>query len=312
MPDSEPDLSVIIVTADNWSDLRPCLESVYDSFTRGVVEVTCVDDFSRDGTTGRVRQHFPQVQLITNSVKRPYPVTNNQGLAAAQGRYVMLLNDDVVLAPGALNRVVQFLDEHPAAGAASPKLLNPDGTVQPCVRRFPTLGAALAQSLFLHRFWPGNPWTGGYYAPDVDYSQTQPAESIGTTAYVVRRECLEQVGGLDEAFPINFCDLDLNWRIGERGWEVWLVAEAEAVHRGGQTMGLKTLRQLWDFHRGMLRMYWKRYAARRSLLTNWLVLLGICVRFTVHAALRLLYLDRLLRNLPPGHRPGPGRDNAKT
>jgi len=192
MPDSDVDLSVIIVTADAWADLRRCLESVYESYTSGQLEVICVDDFSRDGTAGQVRQHFPQAQLIANSVKCAYPVTNNQGIAAARGRYVMLLNDDVVLARGALDRVVQFLDEHPEAGAASPKLLNPDGTVQPCMRRFPTLGAALAQSLFLHRLWRGNPWTARYYAPDIDYSRTQPAESIGTTAYVLRREVIER------------------------------------------------------------------------------------------------------------------------
>ncbi len=311
MVDSEPDLSVIIVTADAWADLRRCIESVYESYAAGRVEVICVDDFSRDGTAGRVRQHFPQVQLIANSVTRPYPVTNNQGLAAARGRYVMLLNDDVVLARGALDRVVAFLEAHPQAGAASPKLLNPDGTVQPCVRRFPTLGAALAQSLYLHRIWPGNPWTRGYYAPGVDYNQTQPAESIGTTAYVLRREVTRQINGFDEAFPINFCDLDLNWRIRAAGWEVWLVAEAEAVHRGGQTMGLKTLRQLGEFHRGMLRMYRKHYAPRRLFLINWLVYLGIGVRLVVNAVLRVLGLDRLLRRLPQARKRRAVRASAK-
>jgi len=253
-----------------------------------------VDDCSQEGIAAQVTQHFPKVHLINNTAKQSYPVTNNQGIAAARGRYVMLLNDDVALAEGALDRVVEFLDRHEQAGAASPKLLNPDGTIQPCVRRFPTLAAALAQSLYLHRLWPGNPWTGRYYATDINHSQTQPVSSIGTTAYVMRRECLEQVGGLDEAFPINFCDLDLNWRIGQAGWQIWLVAYAEAIHKGGQTMGRLSLPQLWDYHRGMWLMYRKHYAPRRLFVINGLVYLGIAVRFLLKAILSIVRLDRLL------------------
>ncbi len=253
-----------------------------------------MDDCSQEDIAAQVAQHFPDVHLVNNSAKQSYPVTNNQGIAVAEGRYIMLLNDDVVLADQALDRVVEFLEDHPQAGAASPKLLNPDGTVQPCVRRFPDLAAALAQSLYLHRLWPANPWTGRYYATDVDYSQTQAVPSIGTTAYVMRRECLEQVGGLDEAFPINFCDLDLNWRIGEAGWQVWLVAYAEATHKGGQTMGRLSLRQLGDYHRGMWLMYRKHYAPRRLFVINGLIYLGIAVRFLLKAIVRIAQLDRLL------------------
>ena len=299
MVSDEVDISVIIVTADNWADLHPCVESVYRSFTSGRLQVICVDDCSQEDIAAQVAQHFPDVHLVNNTAKQSYPVTNNQGVAAADGRYIMLLNDDVVLAEQALDRVVEFLDRHEQAGAASPKLLNPDGTVQPCVRRFPSLAAALAQSLYLHRLWPGNRWTGRYYATDIDHSQTQPVPSIGTTAYVMRREALEQVGGLDEAFPINFCDLDLNWRIGEAGWQIWLVAYAEATHKGGQTMGRLTLRQLRDYHRGMLLMYRKHYAPRRLFVINGLVYLGIAVRFLLKAILRIVALDRLLARRAP-------------
>jgi len=118
----------------------------------------------------------------------------------------------------------------------------------------------------------------------------------------MRRECWEDVGGLDERFPINFCDHDLNWRINEAGWQVWLVAEAEALHYGGQTMGRLSLRQLWDMHRGMWLMYRKHYCPRRNLIINGLVTLGIGLRFVYKCALRILALDRLLCRLPSAHR----------
>lgn len=292
------DLSVVIVTANGGQMLQRCLESVYASSDSLSLEVICVDDASGDGTPAQIRAQFPQAQLIRNQFQQPYPITNNQGVGRARGRYVALVNDDVLVAPEAFQRLVQFLDSHPQAGAASPRLHNDDGTIQPCVRRFPDLVAALAQSVDLHRLWPGNSWTRRYYADDFDYNRTQPAESIGTTCYVMRRECWEQVGGLDERFPINFCDLDLNWRINEAGWQVWLVAEAEAVHYGGQTMGRLALRQLWNMHRGMWLMYRKHYWPQRNLIINALVTLGIGLRFLYKCGLRILGVDRLIAGLP--------------
>ncbi len=296
------DLSVVIVSADGGQMLQRCLESVYAAGDGIALEVICVDDASEDGTPERIREKFPEVQLIRNQLKQTYPITNNQGVRQARGHYVAIVNDDVIVAPDAWRQLVEFLDGHPQAGAASPRLHNDDGTVQPCVRRFPDLGAALAQSVDLHRVWPANPWTRRYYADDFDYDQTQRAPSIGTTCYVMRRECWEDVGGLDERFPINFCDHDLNWRINEAGWQVWLVAEAEALHYGGQTMGRLSLRQLWDMHRGMWLMYRKHYCPRRNLIINGLVTLGIGLRFVYKCALRILALDRLLCRLPSAHR----------
>jgi len=302
------DLSVVIVTADGGQMAQRCLESVYAASNGLGLEVICVDDASRDGTAEQIRQQFPQVRLIENNGKQSYPITNNQGARFARGRYVALVNDDVVVELDVFLRLVQFLDGHPQAGAASPRLRNEDGTIQPCVRRFPDLAAALAQSVDLHRLWPGNPWTGRYYADDFDYNQTQPAESVGTTCYVMRRQCWQQVGRLDERFPINFCDHDLNWRINEAGWEVWLVAEAEAIHYGGQTMGRLTLQQLWHLHRGMWLMYRKHYWPQRHLLINWLVTLGIGLRFLYKCSQRILALDRLIARLSGPHqehrRPG--------
>ncbi len=278
--------------------LRRCLESIYVASDGIALEVICVDDHSQDGTPRWVREQFPQVQLIENSVKQPYPITNNQGMRQAQGRFVALVNDDVIAGPDIFARLIGFLEHHPHVGAVSPQLRNEDGTIQPCVRYFPDLPAALAQSVDLHHLWPANPWTRRYYADDFNYDRTQPADSIGTTCYVMRRECWEQVGGLDERFPINFCDHDLNWRIHQAGWQVWLMAEAEATHYGGQTMGLMTLRQLGDMHRGMWLMYRQHYWPQRHPVVNGLVTLGIGMRFVYKCGLRILYLDRLLARLP--------------
>jgi len=297
-----PLLSIIIASHNRRERLAECLQSVRDTVLQTPWEVIVVDDASTDGTAEMVAEQFPEVRLLRNARPSSWTVTNNQGIRASRGSLYLLLNDDTRLLPGAVDRAVAFLEARPQVGVVTPRILNPDGSVQPTVRRFPDLAAALAQSLDLHRILPRNRLTGKYYAPDHDYSRTQRAQSVGTTCYLLRRECYEQVGPFDETFPPNFSDLEFNWRVNEAGWEIWVLAEAEAIHYGGATMGLLTLRRLWEFHRGMFKMYQKHYAPRRHSLVNLLVYIGIGARFLFKSLLRLTALDRLLHRLPQPHR----------
>ncbi|HEY3396843.1 MAG TPA: glycosyltransferase family 2 protein [Armatimonadota bacterium] len=297
-----PELSVIIASRNRQAMLAECLESLRDTVRETPYEVLVVDDASTDGTPEMVEERFPEVTVLRNAAPASWTVTNNQGVAAARGELLLLLNDDTKLLPGAIDRTVAFLRAHPEAGVATPRIINPDRSVQPTVRQFPDLAAAIAQSLDMHRWLPGNKLTGRYYASDFDYSCTRPADSVGTTCYLLRRECYEQVGPFDQSFPPNFSDLEFNWRVKAAGWETWVLAEAEVIHYGGATMGLLTLRQLREFHRGMFKMYRKHYAPSQRFWVNGLVYLGIAGRFLAKSGLRLTGLDRLLHRLPQPHR----------
>ena len=289
-----PELSVIIASRDRRERLAACLQSLQDTVRETSFEVVVVDDASSDGTAALLAERFPAVQVIRREQPASWTVTNNQGVAASRGSLLLLLNDDTKLLEGTVDRLVAFLREHPRAGVVTPVILNADGSVQPTVRHFPSLGQALAQSLDLHRLLPGNRATGRYYGAGFDYTRTQPAESVGSTCYLMRRACYDAIGGFDEGFPANFSDLEMNWRVREAGGEIWLLAEAQVIHYGGATLGLLNLRQIGEFHRGMLRMYRKHYAPRRLFLINGLVYLGIVVRFLLKAILRIVQLDRLL------------------
>lgn len=296
------ELSVVIATHNRSEMLARCLRSIYDTIRRVAFEVIVVDDASTDGTTGMIQEQFPAVRLIRNPAQASWTVTNNQGIRHSRGDFLLLLNDDTRLLPEALDRAVDFMRRHPKAGVVTPRILNPDGSVQPTVRQFPNLAAALAQSVDLHRLLPGNWLTRRYYAVDFDYTITQQAELVGTTCYLLRRDCYAEVGEFDESFPPNFSDPEFNFRVKEAGWEIWVLAEGEIIHYGGATMGLLNLRQLREFHRGMFKMYRKHYAPRRNPVINGIVYLGIAVRYLLKAVLRLTLLDRLLHRLPQPHR----------
>src|SRR5690242_5054473 len=122
------DLSVVIV---NWNLCRlllDCLRGLPAAASGLAYEATVVDNGSHDGSPEMVSGEFPDVRLIRNSENLGFARANNQGIRLAAGRYILLLNNDTILPPGALTALVRFMDEHPNAGAVGPRLLRPDGT----------------------------------------------------------------------------------------------------------------------------------------------------------------------------------------
>jgi GT2 family glycosyltransferase len=284
--------------------LAQCLRSLEET-VRASHELIVVDDASTDDTGGLVREQFPGATVISNPRRSSWTITNNQGIRASHGRHYLLLNDDAKVLPGAIDRCLAFLAEQPRAGIVSPRILNGDGTLQPCVRRFPDFGAALAQALDLHRLRPGNRAAGRYYGTDLDYSRSFTGEHVASTCWVLRRECYDEIGPFDERFPPNFSDMEYNLRLAQAGWERWVVADAETIHYGGATMGLLNLAQLRDFHVGGWLMYRKHYARRYGPLVNGMAYAGIAARFGFKAALSVTRLDRLTKKLPAPHRKRP-------
>ena len=159
------DLSVVIVSFNVRELLRGCLQALVPSSkfqvpSSGVcsvehetwnMELIVVDNASADGSAAMVQQEFPAVQLIVNTENRGYAAANNQGISAAHGRYVLLLNPDTVVLDEALANLVRFLDEHPRAGAVGGRLLNADGSFQHSAFRFPTLTMTLLDFFPRHR-----------------------------------------------------------------------------------------------------------------------------------------------------------------
>ncbi|HEX7242951.1 MAG TPA: glycosyltransferase family 2 protein, partial [Longimicrobiaceae bacterium] len=151
---SATDLSVIVVNRNTRQLLDECLASIHSLPDAVTLQVVVVDNGSTDGSVQTVRERHPWVELICNDVNTGFAYPNNQGLAVSTGRYVILLNSDTLVRPGAFERLVRFMDEHPRAGACGPKLLYPDGRLQPSCRSFPTVWVHVCDMLFLDRVFP--------------------------------------------------------------------------------------------------------------------------------------------------------------
>ena len=270
-----PDLSVIIASYNTSQITRDCVRSVLEHVDDLSVEVIVVDDASHDDTVDRVREEFPGVTVLVNESNLHYAKTNNRGLRECSGRYAMLLNSDTIVHPRAITTLVSYMDEHPNVGACGPKLVNPDGSVQYCIRSFPGVSVMFFQAVNLHKLWPNNPITNRYYHLDLDYDANHVVDSLGTTAFVIRRAVWESGIHLDEAFKIAFVDLAYCAQLRAAGHRVHYVGGAVVTHLGSQSINLKSadevrtravgLRLLYDRYLAQLDPMWKRPIVRGGI-----------------------------------------------
>lgn len=224
-----PELSIVIVNRNTCGLLRSCLESIRalpDLVTR---EVVVVDNGSTDGSQALVRTEHPTVRLLANEENAGYAAANNQGLRVASGRYLLLLNSDTIVLPGATDRMVHFMEEHPRVGACGPRLLYPDGRLQPSCFSFPSPRTYWSRMLSLDVLFPRSSLVGNLHC-GYDYCTTGPTEALLGAALLIRRTALEQVGMLDEGLALHYNDFDWCLRCWHQGWQVFYLHDATIVH----------------------------------------------------------------------------------
>ena len=213
--------------------LRLCLESLRaeaGGASSPDLEVIVVDNASADATLDLVRTSFPEVRILSNQDNLGFTRANNQGMAVASGRYVLLINPDAELLPGALGTMVAYLDEHPEVGVLGPQLLNSDGTHQSSRRRFPTLATAFVESTVLQRYFPNSRIVRRYYCADLPPDEIEEVDWLVGACLLVSRRAIEQVGLLDEQFFMYSEELDWCYRMKKVGWRVVYLPEAQVVH----------------------------------------------------------------------------------
>jgi hypothetical protein len=253
------DLSVIVVSYNVEGLLRRCLESIYRDLAPSALEfeLLVVDNASTDGSGEMVRACFPQARLLQNQTNRGFAAAVNQALALGQGRFFLLLNPDTEVLDQAPTKLLAFLQANPQAGMVSGQLLNPDGSFQHGVFRFPTLWMSFFDFFPLnHRLL--NSRLNGRYA----LGQQEPFEidhPLGA-CMMVRREAVESVGPLDEGFYIYCEEIDWCMRLRKGGWRIYCQPQARIVHYGGQSTRQAAPAMFVELHRSRMRLFQKHYS----------------------------------------------------
>lgn len=249
MPNS-PTVSIVIVHWNTADLLAACLGSIRRFAPE--CEVLVVDNASTDGSCERVRREFPGVKLLAQSANLGFARANNVGLREARGRYLLLLNPDTELREGAVASLVGLLDAKPAAGIAGPPLWNPDGTLQPSVRPFPSLGQEFLLQTMLFRVLPNRVRSEGARR------DSRRVPTVSGAALCIRRECLDAIGLLDEGIFMFYEDTDLCRRAHDAGWETWFVDGPGVLHhKGAASAGPERTRILLASLRGAVHYFRK-------------------------------------------------------
>lgn len=264
-------LSICIVTYRARDYLRGCLESIAGNPPSRPYELIVVDNNSQDGTVEMLQQEFPQVRLIQTPGNQGFSRPMNMALRAARGAYLLPLNPDTLVQPGALDTLVEFLETHPEVGICGPKVLNPDGTLQkPCRRSEARPWDVIAYFSGLARLFPKSRLFGGYLMSYIDEDETHAVQGVSGSCMLIRREVTEQVGFLDERFFAYQEDADYCLQARRAGWQIYYVPAAHVVHFGGQGGSrVEPYRSTIAWHHSYWLYYRKNFARDYFFIFNW-------------------------------------------
>ena len=266
--------SAVVVSFNSAAYLPECLRSLR---SEGVVDVVVVDNASSDGSVQATRVADPDVRVVETGANLGFGSAANRGVATTLSEYVLILNPDTVVEPGAVKALSEALDRDPGLAVVGPRMENLDGTVYPSVRRFPDLNVAFGHA-FLGLVWPANRYTRRYRMLDWDHDQPAPdVDWVGGACLMVRRAAFDVVGGFDEAYFMYVEDVDLCWRLGQAGWRIGYEPGGRVVHALGGSSRMAPYRMIAAHHRSLLRFVSKSTSgARRATVP--VVAAGLAVR----------------------------------
>ncbi len=274
-----PRCSAIVVTYNSAASIEACLQAL----VREVCEIIVVDNGSQDDTVRRVQEIAPKqaVQLLRISRNLGFAAGVNQGVRAASGDVLLVLNPDAVAEAGAIEALLQCFDLTCAA-AIGGALQTSEGQPQKgfAFRRFPTLGSLLCEVLLINQLWPGNPVNQRYRCLDADYSRQQEIEQPAGACLAVTREAFDAIGGFDAGFfPVWFEDVDFCKRLRDSGGKILYCPAARFLHSGAHSVNqLPFSDKQFYWYGNMLRYADKHFSPTQRFLLRIGIVKGMVLR----------------------------------
>lgn len=264
------DISVVIVNYNTRDLLERCLRSIEEKVKGISHEIIIIDNASRDQSAEMVRSKFSQVILVCNERNLFVTPATNQGIKMSQGRYVLIVNPDVIFLNGSLERMYKYLETHPEVAAVSPRLVDENGSVEACFCRERTFQSCIYNYTFLKLLFPRKIARINDYLSMKSWSRDSiyEVEVLIDMSMLVRREALVQIGMYDEAFKLYFCDDDLSLRLRAAGWKVVFLGDIENLHYRHQSVRQQPESWIISVFREDALVYSRKYfgSARTALL----------------------------------------------
>jgi GT2 family glycosyltransferase len=272
---AQPTVAIIIVSFNTREMLRGCLAHLRDQEGDQALQVIVVDNASRDGSADMVALDFPDCTLVRSAINLGFAAANNLAFGLASAPYLVLLNPDALLQPGALKKSIAHMESTPRAGLAGGLLQDLSGQLQPSGRLFPSLLNELLMLSGLAARYPASRFFGRFDRTWADPKQAAQVDWVPGAFSIIRRSALDLSGGFDECFFLYYEEVDLCRRVAQAGYEIWYWPDVVIEHIGGASS--KTLSDmafsgsgsqltLWRLRSGLL--YYRKH---HGPLAAWMV-----------------------------------------
>ncbi|HNW08963.1 MAG TPA: glycosyltransferase family 2 protein [bacterium] len=256
----KPDLSIVIVSWQVKDLLKKCLKSIEQAGKNLSIETWLVDNASSDGSVAMARHLFPQMKVIANRHNLGFARANNQALRQIKSDYVLILNPDTELREDTLIKSLNFMKQNPQCGIMGCQIINPDGSLQPSIRRLPTIWPIFLLLIKAPKFFSKLPAIDKYLATDFDYTKEQKVEQVMGAFMVIKKELLDKIGLFDEKFFVWFEEVDLCRRTLKAGYQIIYNPEISMIHYGGASFNQqKTLNKQWRFFKSAFYYFIKKW-----------------------------------------------------
>jgi GT2 family glycosyltransferase len=272
MPEQAKPLVSALIVSYNSKDLL--LQSLHAFFAGAdvPVEAVVVDNDSSDGSAAAVTDEYPQATVLVQPKNLGYGRAANLGLERCQGRFVLLLSSDVTLDPQSVGRLADFLLTRPDAGAVGPRVLLPDGRLDPDARRaFPMPRTMFYRTVGLSKLFPNSPRFGRHNMGHLPESDVHEMDAGTGACLMLRAAALDRVGFFDPRYFMFGEDVDLCYRLKLGGWKVFYLPTAGATHHVKPATPTAERQMSYQRHKSMWAYHFKHHAEDVSAFGNGLV-----------------------------------------
>jgi GT2 family glycosyltransferase len=280
---TKPTLSIVIVTTDGYQVTVDCLHSIYQNPPQDPFEIILVDNQSSPPIQPSISKIFPDVINLTPPTRQGFAKNYNLGMRHAQGNFLLILNDDTLVQPQALDNLLHFIQSNETVGMVGAKMVDVSGFVQsPCARKFPTPLDYMMIQLFLDPGFPIGKLWDNHLRNKIEARKSGPVPSIMGACMLVRQRDLNKVGLLDEEYEFYFEDIEWCHRYQKSGFQVAYVSEATITHLGDHTMSKVREWAKQREYSGAVR-YFKQYHSL-SPWQHWALWLATTTGFLLRAS----------------------------
>lgn len=272
-------LSIVIVNYNVAYFLEHCLYSVRNALKGIEAEIFVVDNNSVDNSIAMLKEKFPEVILIANKDNVGFSRANNQAIRISKGEYVLILNPDTVVEEDTFAKCISFMDSHKDCGALGVKMIDGSGKfLKESKRGFPSPWTSFCKMSGLTSLFPHSKKYANYYMGHLSEDEVNEVDILAGAYMMMRKECLDKVGLLDEDYFMYGEDIDLSYRITKGGYKNYYFPKARIIHYKGESTKKASMNYVYTFYNAMVIFAQKHLTKKQTKLFSTLIKLAIWFR----------------------------------